>query len=419
MTQMIEQQFLNTLEQIKNACNMIDAKESATAKHFNVFKILDVTYDEVRLCRILYELLDPRGKHAQGDAFLRLFLNQVLGIVDITEEEYKTLRVHREYVMAADRRIDLAIQTSKRFIPIEVKVYAQDQRDQCADYISFARNNGLNKNDNWQLYYLTRFGEAPSAYSINSNLTRIKNISWLHDIIPWLMTCEGLVYQKGLQSISSIISQFIDSINFFTETVEDEKMQAMSEILTKDSDTFRSALLLESAMTEIKTQWLMKLFQMLTTTMEEKGHPRSKSTALYDFDGPKGSNFYDNRNTTYPGVCFKYENRQHIDSSYEIYARLEIWQNSVGVGYFVIKEGAGAVLDITNQLPHPFDIEKKITRWWSSWKYVTLNGGASPDFKNPAENEPYIKWVTDEIYRQQFVNQCVVDLISLLEAKLT
>ena len=89
------------------------------------------------------------------------------------------------------------------------------------------------------------------------------------------------------------------------------------------------------------------------------------------------------------------------------------------MSYFVIKEGTGAAIDITNQLPHPFDNEKKISRWWSSWKYVTMNGEGSPDFKNPAENEPYIKWVTDESYRQKFVNQCVGDLTSLLEARLT
>lgn len=417
MNQSSEMQVKNLLDNISQVQMIMDAKDADTAKKFNAFQILDIAYDEVRLCRVLFALIDPKGTHSQRDIFLRLFLEQVLGVKGMEEEELRSAKVFREYIIPGNRRIDLVIQTKYRFIPIEVKIYALDQIDQCADYIKYAKTKGLNDNDNWHLYYLTRFGEPPNEYSHKGEEARIQNISWNANILPWLKGCIDLAAQRGLLNISEVLRQFIDAINLFTETVEDEKMQRINEIVNKDATTYKAALLLEATMTQIKTDWLILFFEMLTQAMKIKGYERTKKTAVYDFDGSKGKSFYFNKNTTYPGICFEYHHRDHIDSSYEIYARVEIWQNSVGVGYLVLKNGAGAAFDIAGQLPHPFNVEKNITAWWSSWKYVTMKGESSPNFKNPVDNEPYMKWVSNEDYRKDFVAQCATELENLLNAQ--
>ena len=62
--------------------------------------------------------------------------------------------VTKEFVIDNERRIDIVIQNSRFFIPIEVKIYAGEQEGQCYDYFQYVRNA--------RLVYLTRFGDAPS-----------------------------------------------------------------------------------------------------------------------------------------------------------------------------------------------------------------------------------------------------------------
>ena len=44
------------------------------AKSFNLIKLLNPTNDEDKFSDIIKILLDPNGEHAQGDIFLRIFL---------------------------------------------------------------------------------------------------------------------------------------------------------------------------------------------------------------------------------------------------------------------------------------------------------------------------------------------------------
>ena len=45
---------------------------------FNLIRLLGAKTDEVKICRLLYELLSPNGSHSQGSKFLRLFYSMVL-----------------------------------------------------------------------------------------------------------------------------------------------------------------------------------------------------------------------------------------------------------------------------------------------------------------------------------------------------
>src|SRR5665213_375123 len=52
-----------------------DALTRVTGEHFNIFQILGIGHREVTThSPILAELLNPKGSHGQGSAFLRLFL---------------------------------------------------------------------------------------------------------------------------------------------------------------------------------------------------------------------------------------------------------------------------------------------------------------------------------------------------------
>ena len=106
-----------------------------TGSNFNIFEIANIATNEVKICRVIYELLSPLGCHYQGSIYLKLFMEKVLGIENVDEAELKSAKVYRERVIKNDRRIDLLIETDKRMIPIKVKIYAKEQSDQCYDQV--------------------------------------------------------------------------------------------------------------------------------------------------------------------------------------------------------------------------------------------------------------------------------------------
>lgn len=126
------------LSQITALSKKYDLLNERTGGFFNVFEIANVAHDEVTVCRMIYELLSPRGSHCQGTLYLKLFLEGVLQI-QVDDTELETVTVYREYVIDEKRRIDLVIETANHFIPIEMKIYAGEQQAQCWDYYNFTK----------------------------------------------------------------------------------------------------------------------------------------------------------------------------------------------------------------------------------------------------------------------------------------
>lgn len=153
--------------------------------------------DEVKICRMLAEVLSPRGKHGMGIHYLSLFVKEVLSI-DIYADELDNARVYREYWIDENRRIDIVISTPRRFIPIEVKLYANDQKSQCKDYYDYAQKQQTIEKS--KVYYLTLDSYFPQNSGANG-LTKIENngilvgyeeitpISFGNDIVYWLKMC--------------------------------------------------------------------------------------------------------------------------------------------------------------------------------------------------------------------------------------
>ena len=75
----------------------------------------------------------------------------------------------------------MVIITPQRFIPIEVKLYADDQKNQCFDYFNFAKSKGVIAS---KVYYLTIDGHLPYE---NEGLTPIvadNEVVGYEEIIP-------------------------------------------------------------------------------------------------------------------------------------------------------------------------------------------------------------------------------------------
>ena len=117
-----------------------DERAAQQGEKFNLFKILNIHADEVRLhSRFLAEFLNPKGAHLQGAKFLELFVRQFFPDFDFNAE---TAKVKIEKVIDNNRRLDIHLRDDKRReIIIENKIYAGDQNKQLYDYYEFAKKS--------------------------------------------------------------------------------------------------------------------------------------------------------------------------------------------------------------------------------------------------------------------------------------
>lgn len=144
-----------------------DAQEKLdlrAATSFSIFEYFRV--NETALSDVFADLLNPKGRHGQGDRFLRLFLDaiDVMG----TPADTSRCRIHREFATDAKRRIDIVIELSGPphfLIGIENKPKAPESQNQLSDYAaqldSWAK--GRWAKDRWALVYMSGDGSHPRS----------------------------------------------------------------------------------------------------------------------------------------------------------------------------------------------------------------------------------------------------------------
>lgn len=366
-----------------------------TGKDFNVFKIVNIASNEVAICRVLYELLSPTGRHYHGTTYLKLFVQKVLKI-EMLETELASAIVYREYTIDENRRIDLVINMREHFIPIEVKVSKTEQPNQCYDYYQKAINSNL--------FYLTPFGDFPSDYSAN-DLTdeQITSISFSEDILNWLDECLKQKETIKTAPIREVILQYMSAIRSFTNNMGDEKGMEIKNLLMGSSDNMKSAIAIESSVIDCK----VALMEKLLTAIEEKVS-RKKIINEFDYaynDYEKINKLYRRKTTTLPGISYLYKEavKPHVD----IWVRIEI-DYDMYVGYVCAydnKFGKQHLSEI-EIMNHIDGIEEPcIEDWWAYYEILPDDHSTKrPNFRDA--NDPYIK-LYDKDYFDDFVSICV------------
>ena len=269
---MIER-LLSEISAINKKYALINQK---TGAYFNIFDIVDKTSDEVFVCRFLYELLNPKGVHYQGAAYLRLFVSDVLRL-DFTEQDFNTSRVYKEYSLASRRRIDLFIETARHKIPIEVKIHASDQDRQCYDYYKLTQNSNV--------FYLTLYGDVPSEASAKGltpimdndsgeieGYEEISQLSFSADILRWLDHCIQLPETIRIAPIREILLQFKDALCKLTGQVEGGAKMDIVKTISASTDAIKSALDIEKALPEVKGTILSNFISEIQRQFELNGY---------------------------------------------------------------------------------------------------------------------------------------------------
>lgn len=192
-------------EQVKALIHAHNNEASRTGHDFNLFTILGVLEKGVYMCRVLAELLSPTGKHRQGSIYLEKFATVVLGL-SLSAAELKSAVVWAEHTTTESRRIDIAIKTCERYIPLEVKINAGDQNAQLSDYFAFAKHFAEREHVRFyeKIYFLSN-GKDASPASRNGLTDEVVRVTWGEHILCWLNSC---IATEEVNALREALSQF-------------------------------------------------------------------------------------------------------------------------------------------------------------------------------------------------------------------
>lgn len=423
------------LEIISAKLSGINQNEKSFAYgQYNIFEVLGIESNEVRICRFLADLLDPKGKHGCDILFLKLFMDMLGGDFQIYDDSLlKNTTVFTEYPIDNDRRIDIVISNAKVFLPIEVKIYAGEQKDQCHDYYTYAKTH----HNSDKLIYLTRFGSFPSDYSTCGDdevISHTQCISFASDIRGML---EKSLLEINNPFVKMLVELFLDTIKKHSDPLWKEK-EDMFEELYKNKDYFCAAVELEKHLGELKkskTALIMKLMSKLEIKIT------NECKSYFDSSGTdKNINwehyylnctdrFYDSKKSTFPGFAYSLKTIVLGEKKLDIQFRVEI-DNNLYAGIFIYDLSAEKEYVLTNKEKNLVSLISEIINGeieengcWPSWEYLPIgtkdinsdidenNKGSDivPNFKEM--NDAALK-LADEGEMDSFVDKCV-DIIKV------
>lgn len=219
---------MSNTQNLLNHVNVIVEKNreilEATGGKFNIFNVIGIASDEVRLhSAILAELFRSDGSHGLKDKFLNefikelkdKFLNEFTNEINIERFDCQSAKVEVEKSIGTvtdvdGGRIDILIIDKNGFaIIIENKIYAGDQNAQLIRYDNYGKKNHFGK---YAIIYLTLSGIRASKES--SGDINYTSISYQIDIAIWLENCLNIAVRHPL--IRETINQYITLIKQLT-----------------------------------------------------------------------------------------------------------------------------------------------------------------------------------------------------------
>ena len=239
------QKLLNNVGKISDKH---ETMAKATGGNFNIFEITEISRAEVYMCKILYELLNPEGRHYQGNVYLKLFFETIKKNHG-DKFNLKTpdnAKVLKEECIEGLKRIDITIDDieNRQYLPIEVKIDAQDQKNQCRDYFNKTKRSYEQK-ENARLCYLTKEGHLPTEESLGdlpeSEKEQIIAISWKKDILEWISSCIAHPNTVAKAPIREILIQYKKAVQKFTNQLKEDEQMDIERLIIESQNNFKNA----------------------------------------------------------------------------------------------------------------------------------------------------------------------------------
>ena len=273
-------------------------------KDYNIFSVLQIQSKEVLICRMIADLLNPRGQHGEGAEYLKIFLRDCLGMEKMDTKLADQAIVTAEYAIDDERRIYIVIEIGSYFLPIEVKIYAADQKSQCFDYYQYAKRRDAQA----KVYYLTLDGHRPGKDSTSSGSQSVPEedivcLSFREHILNWLKACKSCE-NTGMVPILEQFIQNIEQISGYTS--EKVRNRGIDELL-KSSDSLRAGMQIADSINAAKAKLIYLVFEefekQLAGVAERNHWTREKKSNWYEYKEQADEFFY-KWNTTSPGINY-------------------------------------------------------------------------------------------------------------------
>ena len=357
-------------QEVASICALEQAQQeerNRKGENYNLFSILSIERYELKHSALIANLLDPKGSHGCGDAFLRAFFEIALKERAYPFEDCTHLHSYTEYYtgpIAGDTggRIDILVKSSQYGLIIENKIYAGDQDKQLTRYDNYGKE--IFGADGYLLVYLTLYGYDASKESTATKSAEevgYLRLSYAEDILRWLEQCARLADNKPL--VRESLNQYIQTIKQLT--YQDMNQENIQEIIDLAVDHPEVVATLSSKRDAI-AQGIRKkyIFDKLKEYADQKGWLFDDTEIV----NSKGDNKISLRKEGWDGSIIISADSEDKESKYGRWIRPWIGIDS--------KEAGAKKLAC---------LEKQIPEYPTGWEYLT-----TPNWHS-AENFPAMK----------------------------
>lgn len=223
-------------QEVASICALGQAQQeerNRKGENYNLFSILSIERYELKHSALIANLLDPKGSHGYGDAFLRAFFEIALKGTAYPFEDCTLPHSYTEYytgpiVGDTGGRIDILVKSSQYGLIMENKIYAGDQDKQLTRYDNYGKE--IFGADGYLLVYLTLYGYDASKESTATKSAEevgYLRLSYAEDILRWLEQCARLADNKPL--VRESLNQYIRTIKQLT--YQDMNQENIQEII--------------------------------------------------------------------------------------------------------------------------------------------------------------------------------------------
>ena len=286
----IIQQFFQEVASICALEQSQQEERNRKGENFNLFSILSIERYELKHSALIANLLDPKGSHGCGDAFLRAFFEIALKGTAYPFESSTPLDSRTEHYtgpIAGDTggRIDILVKSSHYGLIIENKIYAGDQDKQLIRYDNYGKE--IFGADGYLLVYLTLYGYDASKESTATKSAEevgYLRLSYAEDILRWLEQCARLAYDKPL--VRESLNQYIRTIKQLTyQDMNEENSQQIIDLAIDHPEVVATLSSKRDAIAEgIREKYI---FDKLKEYADQKGWLYDDSESSYNEEEPK------------------------------------------------------------------------------------------------------------------------------------
>ena len=280
-------------QEVASICALGQAQQeerNRKGENYNLFSILSIERYELKHSALIANLLDPKGSHGCGDAFLRAFFEIALKGTAYPFESSTPPDSCTEYYtgpIADDTggRIDILVKSSRYGLIIENKIYAGDQDKQLTRYDNYGKETfGAG---GYLLVYLTLYGYDASKESTATKSAEevgYLRLSYAEDILRWLEQCVRLADNKPL--VRESLNQYIRTIKQLTyQDMNQENIEKIIDLAVDHPEVVATLSSKRDAIAEgIREKYI---FDKLKEYADQKGWLYDDSESSYNEEEPK------------------------------------------------------------------------------------------------------------------------------------